>query len=346
MLTPPQHDPAGIFELYRGNYATELLVAAVAHFDVFSLLAQRPARREELRDRLGLADRPLHVLVTALRAMGLLATDAENRLIPSPSAREHLVGDCPFSVSDYLGLTATSPGVLTMVDCLRENRPVGTGTGGQGTAFIYRSGVKSAMEEAELARHFTLALAGRAVNVAPVLADRLHLADSRILLDVGGGTGIYSIALLQKYPRLRAIIVDRPEVLRVATEFAVKYGVADRMECTAADIFADPLPAADAILLSNVLHDWDVAECQNLIQRCTCQLPLGGQLIVHDVFLHDDLGGPLAIALYSAALFLVTEGRAYSAGEYGGWLQTAGLSWQPPVATLAHCGAIVATRGE
>ena len=45
--------------------------------------------------------------------------------------------------------------------------------------------------------------------------------------------------------------------------------------------------------------------------------------MIHDVYLNDDLGGPLPIALYSAALFALTEGRAYAAGEYRGWLREA-----------------------
>ena len=68
--TPPTTDPTPLFELFRGNHATELLVAAVAHFDVFARLAGRPMTLDELGAELGLADRPSHVLVTALRAMG------------------------------------------------------------------------------------------------------------------------------------------------------------------------------------------------------------------------------------------------------------------------------------
>ena len=76
----------------------------------------------------------------------------------------------------------------------------------------------------------------------------------------------------------------------------------------------DPLPdGCDVVLLSNILHDWDVPECQTLVDRCAAALPAGGRLVIHDVFLDDDLGGPLPIALYSASLFSLTEGRAYSA---------------------------------
>ena len=83
------------------------------------------------------------------------------------------------------------------------------------------------MEQEASARRLTLALAGRAKNVAPVLAERLNL-NQGTLLDVGGGTGIYSVACLLRNPLLKAIVLDRREVLKVASEFATQYGVADR----------------------------------------------------------------------------------------------------------------------
>ena len=62
-------------------------------------------------------------------------------------------------------------------------------------------------------------------------------------------------------------------------------------------------------------------------------------------FLNDDLGGPLPIALYSASLFSFTEGRAYSAAEYSGWLSEAGLQPQPIVPTKVHCGVLAGVCG-
>ena len=61
-LQPPTTDPAPLFELFRGNYATEILTAAVGHFHLFESLADQPAvSREELKQRLQLAERPLTV---------------------------------------------------------------------------------------------------------------------------------------------------------------------------------------------------------------------------------------------------------------------------------------------
>src|SRR3954468_4287067 len=101
MSTPlplPQTDPTPIFEAYRGSYSTELLTAAVAHFDVFRRVAAQPLTLEELRAELGLEPRPATVLIVALRAMGLLSAEASGRLSLTPVAREHLVPGGDFYV--------------------------------------------------------------------------------------------------------------------------------------------------------------------------------------------------------------------------------------------------------
>jgi SAM-dependent methyltransferase len=337
----PVTDPARWFELFRGSYGTEILVAAVAHFGVFARLEAGPLTFGELGASLGLQERPLNVLLTALRAMGAITRDGDGKFAVADAAREHLLRSSPHFVGDYFSLAADSPGVLELVSRLRANRPKGSDGDDAGVGFIHRDGIKSAMNSEGLARHFTLALAGRAKNVAPVLAGNLTLSGATKLVDVGGGTGIYSIALLRKNPALRAVVWDRPEVLRVAAEFAAESGVADRLELVPGDLFASPFPAgADVVLLSNILHDWDVPECRKIVRRCAEALPSGGRLLIHDVFLDDDLGGPLPVALYSAALFSVTEGRAYSAAEYSSWLAEAGIAVTRILPTLAHCGVL------
>jgi predicted O-methyltransferase YrrM len=339
-LDPPPSDPTAIFEHFRGSYGSELLTAAVAHFNVFGLLAEECRSFDGLRKALGLEERPAIVLVTALRAMRLVEPADDGRLQLTSMARQHLSPGAEFDVSDYIGLAASSPGVLEMVERLKSNRPADA-DGSGGAAFIYRQGIKSAMESEELARHFTLALSGRAKNVAPVVAERLDVRGVTKLLDIGGGTGIYSIALLRKHPELRAVVLDHEEVLKVAAEMAEQYGVSDRLELCAGDMFADDLPSdCQAILLSNILHDWDVPQCRELVGRCAASLPKGGRLLIHDVFLNDEMDGPLPLALYSAALFTMTEGRAYSQAEYRGWLREAGLTPAPMIPTLIHCGLL------
>lgn len=348
-LDRPATDPTPIFEQFRGSYGTELLTAAVAHFGVFARLEAESKPAEQLAAEMQLAERPAVVLFTALRAMQLLEVDRAGLLTLSAIAKEHLAPGEPFFVGDYIGLAADAPGEVGMVERLRLNKPFGADSvqgnadrpNAGGTVFIYREGTPSAMEAEDSARRLTLALAGRAKNVAPALAEVVEASGCRTLLDLGGGTGIYSIALVQKNPGLRAIVYDRLDVLKVAAELAAEYGVRDRVELAAGDMFVDPLPTeADLVLLSNVLHDWDLPECRRLIGRSAAALRSGGRLLIHDVFLNDALDGPLPIALYSAALYTLTEGRAYSAAEYRAMLVEAGLSPGPVVPTGVHCGVL------
>jgi hypothetical protein len=344
-LQAPALDPAPIFEACRGNYATELLCCAVAHLRLFPLLAESPLPEVELGARLKLAERPLIVLLTALRALGLITRDEQGRVALTQQARVHLLPESPHYVGAYVGLAAESAGVRAMLERLQTNQPAGTKPEEEGAAFIYREGLESAMEKEAAARRLTLALAGRAHNVAPVLATVYPLPGVRVLLDVGGGTGLYSLAYLERHPDLRAVVWDRPEVLKVASELAEEAGLADRLTCMPGDMFRDPPPcSADAVLLSNVLHDWDVPECRALLRRCTDVLAPKGQLLIHEVFLTDALDGPLPLALYSAAIFSLTEGRLYSASEYRTWLSEAGLAPVAVVPTLAHCGILASRR--
>ncbi|MBA4032186.1 MAG: methyltransferase [Planctomyces sp.] len=352
----PPTDATPIFDLFRGNFATELLAAAVAHLQVFELLSKNALSFSDLRQSLALSDRAANVLVTGLCAMDLLKRKADDAIELTSLARNHLVAASPFDISGYIGLAAQSPGTLALVERLKSDRPEGV-SNSVGAAFIYKEGSQSAMEQEASARFLTLSLAGRAWNVAPRLADVLPEAApgagsqskvdgkaGRVVLDVAGGSGIYTMALLQKHPSWRGVVFDRPEVLRTTAELAHETGLTERIQLVPGDMWADPFPPADDILLSNVLHDWDRPECARLVSKAANRLETGGRLLIHDVLLDDDLQGPLSIALYSLALFSLTEGRAYSQAEYRGWMAGAGLDFIDCLPTAAHGHLLMASK--
>src|ERR1700745_2795436 len=103
-LVPPASEPTPLFALCRGSYATELLTAAVAHFNVFGRMATGPQSFVGLRQALGLAERPASVLVTALRAMGLIEADERGVLALTTMARAHLTPGSPHDISGYIAL--------------------------------------------------------------------------------------------------------------------------------------------------------------------------------------------------------------------------------------------------
>ncbi len=122
-IDAPQTDPTSIFEFFRGNYATEILCAAISEFGLFEKLAIQPMAEAELRRAIGLEERPAEVLFTALRAMRLLERDAQGQVQLTPLSREHLLAGAPFDVSDYVSLAGGSPGVQELVKSPSHQSP-------------------------------------------------------------------------------------------------------------------------------------------------------------------------------------------------------------------------------
>ena len=346
-LSQPSIDPAFVFDLYRGRLSTEILCAVACRTKFFQKLEKSPLSSNEIQVQLGWSRRAISVVTTALKAMQFLIEDSQGKFQPTEAARLFLNSESEFALTGYLGLSAQSPAVTSFLEAIERHVP--SATTESGTAFTFRSDKPSAMDDPDFARFLTMSLAGRGRCVAPVLAQQNPPKEGETtLLDIGGGSGFYSIAYLLAYPQMKAVVWDRPEVLKVARENAEAHGVADRLECIGGDMFTDHFPVkADILLVSNILHDWDIAEIHHLLKHWHGQSRENTRLILHDVYLNDALDGPLPIALYSADLFYLTEGRAYSRSEYlqffreTGWRTDSEQKVQP---TSAHCGTLEAVR--
>lgn len=324
-------DLAPITRHARAMYSSRLLIAAVHHLDVFEHLANGPLFPDELRARLGLGERPAMVLIPALCAMEMLAYDATGKLKLTAVGR-HLTRNTLPTLTDYVGLEKNDPGVIEMADRLRNDGPKEVGTAG--IAYVKEGRGPSPMDDPEAARALTLALAGRAQCLAPIVAQRLPKSTGH-LLDVAGGTGYFSYEWLLLNPTATATVFDRPQVLAVAAELLDAFcqsgrpgaaGVRARVTFQPGDMLTDELPQTDLLLAASLFHDWPIETCRILAERFAAVLRPEGELWVHDAFLNDALDGPLAVTDYSAQLFWVTKGRAYSRREYRELLRDSGLA--------------------
>ncbi len=105
-------------------------------------------------------------------------------------------------------------------------------------------------------RRFTLAMhALGLLGEAAALEEAVDLTGRRDLIDVGCGSGVYSIHLCRRYPELRATLLDRPAVLEVAEEIVAASGVAERIALRPGDMLSDSYgEGRDVVLLSDVLY--------------------------------------------------------------------------------------------
>jgi hypothetical protein len=343
-MNVPQHDTTRFLDDFRTAQISHLLTAAVSRFDVGQALSDGPLDYQTLRADLGLADRSASVLLTALRSIDLIEVTDAGLVQLTDYGREKMSPASEFHLRGYIGLGAFSADVQQMISCLEHDRPAGE------ISFVFHEdGPPSVLDDPQVSDMLTRAMSDRAKNVAPILAEQLHLPAARCLIDVGGAHGLYSYALLQKHPQLRCVIVDREPALRVAREFAAQQQLTDRVEFLLDDIHTMQIPAqVDTVLMANILHDYNAKDAQQLVSHFAQALPSGGKLMVLDSLLNRVASGappisdgPRAVAAYSALLFSICEGRCYRFDEIETWFQQAGLQNDKAVLNLPAHGSLL-----
>jgi hypothetical protein len=146
------------------------------------------------------------------------------------------------------------------------------------------------------------------------------------LLDVAGGSGVYSCTILHKYNHLNAAVLEIPPVDTAARRSIESKGMSDRVNVIAGDMFSEIPMVYDVHLYANVFHDWDFNSVRKLAENSFASLQSKGSIVVFDAHLNKDKNGPLSVAEYSCLLMHSTEGRCYSIKEIEGILLEAGFT--------------------
>jgi cyclopropane fatty-acyl-phospholipid synthase-like methyltransferase len=148
------------------------------------------------------------------------------------------------------------------------------------------------------------------------------------MLDVGGGSGAYSIAFARAEPALRAEIFDLATVVPIAQGHVQEAGLSGRITTRVGDLRVDALGADyDLILLSAICHMLGPSSIVSLLGRCFSALSSGGRLVIQDFVLEADRTSPRSAALFALNMLVGTpDGRTYSHEEYASWLEQAGFA--------------------
>ncbi len=152
--------------------------------------------------------------------------------------------------------------------------------------------------------------------------------DRQVLLDVGCGSGVYTIAFLRRYENLRAVLFDLPGVISIAREYIKAENLADRVEFVEGDFYADPLPGgSDLVILSAIIHQNSPRENISLYRKVYDALVPGGKLLIRDHVMDKDRTSPPAGALFALNMLVCTPGGdTYTFSEIKAQLEKAGFS--------------------
>ena len=311
-------------------------VAAADEVHLLEALEEAPASTEELAERTGLNLHALKGVLPMLTSLGFLKVHL-GRYQPTEPARLYLLHSSPFYWGHAFSFARSMPNTQRYVAALRaqpadnKGRPVEAWETGQITA--------------EMARPITAFMNSHSMPAAVGVARHGDFEGVTRLLDVGGGSGCFSIALARRHPKLRATIMELPAVCELALEYIAEAGVSERVDTVTVDMFRQAWPKGyDAIFMSNIVHDWDLETNAQLFRSSFEALPAGGRIYLHEMLIADDGSGPIASAAYSMLMLAGTKGRQYGAGELNGLLQDAGFTDVRIQDTYGHFSLVIATK--
>ena len=132
----------------------------------------------------------------------------------------------------------------------------------------------------EQAKVFDLAMAGVHGRETAAMTDAYDFSGIAVLADIGGGNGSLLTTVLKKYPAMRGILYDLPQVTERAKANLQAAGLADRCKVIGGSFFESVPEGADAYLMRHIIHDWDDEKATKILGNVHRAMGDGGRLLV------------------------------------------------------------------
>jgi (2Fe-2S) ferredoxin/2-polyprenyl-3-methyl-5-hydroxy-6-metoxy-1,4-benzoquinol methylase/DNA-binding CsgD family transcriptional regulator len=302
--------PDDLNQTLRAYMESRALLTAL-EFDVFTAVGSG-ATAAEVAQKISTHPRATEMLLNALVAMGMLVKQQGVFRDTAATGRFFAEGSKDNARPGLIHIANIWHRWSNLTDCVRA-----------GTAVGHEEMAERGQDWTE---PFIAAMHRNAAERAPLVVQAVGAAGDR-LLDVGGGSGAYSIAFARANATLHATVLDLPTVLPIAQGHIDAAGLAGRVETRAGDLRRDPLGKGFTLVLASAIcHMLSPEENQNLFRRCFEALDPNGRLVMQDFILEADKTAPKQAALFALNMLVGTPaGSTYSYEEYTAWMNEAGF---------------------
>jgi SAM-dependent methyltransferase len=174
---------------------------------------------------------------------------------------------------------------------------------------------------------FINAMHDRGKKQSPQQLANIDLTGIHSMLDIGGGSGAYSMEFISRKPEMEATIFDLPHVVPITEKFINKEGYTDKIKTFAGDYTKDDLPGEfDLVFLSAVLHSNSFEVNRDLIKKCFHSLNHHGRIVIQDWIMDNNRIQPVTGAIFSINMLVGTEaGDCFTEQEVTEMLHAAGF---------------------
>lgn len=167
-----------------------------------------------------------------------------------------------------------------------------------------------------------------AQDLSSEIAEFFDARSYKQLLDIGGGTGSYTVAFLKKNPHMEAVLFDLKNVIPMAKERITNHGLADRVSLIPGDFYTDELPRdCDLALLSAIIHQNSPTQNEALYLKIYHALIPGGTLLIRDHIMDETRTKPVDGTVFAINMLVNTPGGdTYTVNEIKETLEAVGFS--------------------
>ena len=308
-------DTVRLQRISKAFWESAALMSAV-ELDVFTAIAEGSKTIAAVADRLDIEPVNAERLLTVLTAMDLLDRDGE-RFANAPDVDRFLVRGKPTYAGPWMLFSKprwAAWGQLTEHLKVREEDQL-------------RLGSYDDTFTVDRAREYHEATYSIGMGAARRFHKQVDLSGRKKIIDLGGGSGCYCIVAAQKYPGIRAEVLDLPPVVVVTREYIEENGVADAVSASPCDFTQDPLPTdADVAIMASNLPQYSREIIAAVVQRVHDALLPGGEFHLVGETINADRTGPLAPALWGLSEAVShSTGLAHSESDCVNYLQAAGF---------------------
>jgi hypothetical protein len=324
-----------MFQMITGFWVTQA-VGTFAEIGFAEQLAHGAQSARALATKAGTDPDATYRLLRGLASVGVLVQDSGRFQLTPLGAT--LRADAPGSMRDMARTMMAEPHWLPWGKLLEAVRTGSRQTGATLGAelFAYYDAHPDVRES------FFGAMHGLSMLVASEAPKVYDASAHRELCDVGGSAGTIAAGFLRANPQLRGTVLDRPEVVPMATQAIAEAGLAERCRAVGGDFFAE-VPAADLYVIKHILHDWSDDQCRTLLRNVARSSSPGARVLVIEMVVPED-GSPSAAPLMDLNMMVLLPGRERTAGQYGELLSATGFRLIDVRPTHSPMQVVVAER--
>lgn len=198
--------------------------------------------------------------------------------------------------------------------------------------------------ENDKAQAFHDAMWNLSYTVSEELIGKGILDDSRKLIDIGGGSGAFVVAAVQKRMFLEGVVYDLKEVEEYCVKNLIKSVVTERARFQAGNFWTEDLPDGDTYSLGYVMSNWNDDKCVELLSKIREKLPNGGRVIILDRILDEPRSGPFSGLMQDIAMMLETGGMHRTEEHFKRLLRKSGYTTVEVIRSSAEKHAIVGKK--